>query len=50
MYCGIDVSALFVNEAGDNDLTLRCEICFRKSRENRAHDTGTGRSLHFFSM
>ena len=50
MYCRFDVSALFVNEAGDDNLTLRCEICFRKSRANRAHDTGAGRSLHFFHV
>ena len=50
MYCRIDVSALFVNEAGDNNLTLRCEICFRKSRGNRAHDTGAGRLSIFFHV
>ena len=48
MYCRFDVSALFVNEVGDHNLSLRCQICFRNSRENRAHVTGAGRSLIFF--
>ena len=50
MYCGFDVSALFANEAGDHNLRLRCEIYFRKSRENCAHVTGAGRSLHIFKV
>ena len=33
MYCRFDVSALFVDEAGDTSLRTRCEICFRKKVE-----------------
>ena len=50
MYCRFDVSALYVNKAGDHNLRLRCQICFRKVEKTVLTSPGRAVVSIFFKV